>query len=127
MSYTTANFALRTVTDGRVKICHRIYRPVEFYRERDNMLRPDDLAYRGQLDGMRLAFGRYWGHDVYHHFAEDYAHFVSLWGTARRYGAAYGDDVDWPGPNCINGTFQWVWWYTEEEWRVRAERELSWA
>jgi hypothetical protein len=104
-------FAIRTVKQGTVKISGQIMRPREYYMERDGW--PCTMPYRGQLDGMRLAFGRYW-------IGQEYEHFASLWGSEEMYHSPH-KDVGWPGPNCIGGVFYWDWWYTEDKWQKTQE------
>ena len=119
MSYTTGRFAVRTVKKGAVTIGGKTFRPAEWYQERDGCLRHDerpaynDLPYRGELDGMRLAFGRYQGYEG------EALGFVSLWGSSARF---FGVEDDWPGPNCVDDVLRWDWWYTEDEWQAHQEK-----
>lgn len=116
MGYTTNRFAIRTVKDGAITIGGKTFRPREWYQERDGCLRQDarptynDLPYRGELDGKRLAFGRFPSYEAEGEFTE----YVWLWGSATRF---FEHEEDWPGPNCIDGVFRWDWWYTEAEWQ----------
>lgn len=80
-------FVLRTIHDGHVRINGKTYAPNDQH-----------LAYDGRLDGMRFAFGLYDGFP-----------FVSLWGTERTYNSD-DPDADWPGPQCVDGGFPWLWW-----------------
>ena len=43
--------------------------------------------------------------------------FVSLWGTEAAYHATTDEELNehWPGPECIDGYFNWEWWYTDKE------------
>ena len=95
-------FALRTVHAGAVRINGKTFRP------RDESA-TNGLPYADQLEGMRLAFGLYPG-------AFPAREMVSLWGTETAYCCQHDHDADgtehcdWPGPNCIDGVFQWNWW-----------------
>jgi hypothetical protein len=85
-------FAIRTVRDGRVKVDGKVYRVNENHQK-----------YRGELDGLRYAFGRY----------ADPFHFVCLWGTE----AAYRDHEIDPlkGPHIQDdGTIPWLFWDEED-------------
>ena len=100
------NGVFRTIRDGCVTIYGRTYRPAE-------RSHPTSIPYTGQLDGQRWYFGLYWG--PYSVAGTRLASFVSLWGTEA---AAKAKDEaamkeHWPGPNCINGYFQWEWWNAE--------------
>jgi len=118
MSYTTNRFAIRTVKEGTITIGGKVFRPREWYQERDGCLRKGDqpkyhdLPYQGELDGMRLAFGRYKSYET----EGEYEQFVSLWGTEDYFFRTDGNG--WPGPNCIGNVFHWDWWYTEDEWQA---------
>lgn len=103
------NGVFRTIRDGRVRIYGRTYVPTE-------RTHPTSIPYTGQLDGQRWYFGLYWGPPNYDRYdARGLASFVSLWGTEAAAMAKTGDDIKahWPGPNCINGYFQWEWWHVE--------------
>ena len=124
-SYTSKNFAVRKVRDGRVKVCGNWYAPrtgevpLDVTLKRVRKLKADKAnmnlndyhpVYEGQLDGMRLAFGRYW-------IGEQEQHYLSLWGSEKAFNC---DDTDvsdeaddWPGPNCFEGVFFWDWWERE--------------
>ena len=80
------NFAIRTVKKGQVKINGDYYKPRDSY-------------IKGELDGKRYAFGLYWR-------GTKYENFVSLWGSEQ----AFKTGDDWPGDNCIENTFYWIWW-----------------
>lgn len=86
-----SEFAIRKIRNGRVRIKGKWFYP-----------REDSRKYKGELDGSKFAFGLYWGG---HCFLD----FICLWGTEKAY---HSDDpsVDWPGPNYIDGFFQWAWW-----------------
>ncbi len=124
MSYTTDRFAIRTVKGGAVIIGGKVFRPREWYQERDGCLRRsanrlyNDVPYRGELDGMRLVFGRYRDHSE-----DGFAEFVQLWGSVRNF--THHDD--WPGPNCIDGVFQWDSWCTEEKWQKLKKMYLEYT
>ncbi len=74
-------------------------------------------AYDGRLDGQRWAFGLYWGPPNYDRYGPDgwCRAFVCLWGTEAAARARNDAEMkaEWPGPNCINGTFQWEWWHAQ--------------
>ncbi len=83
------NHAIRTIKGGAVRIRGVTFRP-----------RP---PYAGELDGLRMAFS------LYYIGREWNCEFVALWGTEKAYHSD-SPDTDWPGPNCIDGTFHWEWW-----------------
>ena len=93
------NFVLRTIVDGKVQIDGKVFVPSSRFME-----------YDGRLNGMRYAFGLYWCSD-------ELEPYVSLWGTEEAYravGAPEYDDMEWPGPDAVDGYFPWAWWYVEE-------------
>lgn len=100
-------FALRTIRNGAVTIYGRVYKP-----ERDAT----------RFDGMRAAFGLYYGPPCLQGYDEDglQTGFVSLWGSEKAY-KSDDPEVDWPGPFCEDGVFKWEWWQrqpgTEESMR----------
>lgn len=82
-----ADFAVRTVKNGAVKINHRVYEVSEQH-----------MKYDGRLDGLRFAFGLY----------KNDTRFVLLWGTEQEF---LSDDVPEPrGPHIVNGALPWTWW-----------------
>lgn len=95
---------MRTIRNGRVRIRGVLFRPDEHHR-----------AYDGRLDGQRWLFGLYWGPKNYDRYGPDgwCCAFVSLWGTEAAALARTDEDMqrEWPGPNCIDGTFNWEWWH----------------
>lgn len=99
-------FAVRTIKHGSVRIRGMVFRPDERHR-----------AYDGRLDGQRWLFGLYWGPRNYDRYdAEGFASFVYLWGTEAAARATTEEEMarEWPGPNCIDGTFNWEWWNAEK-------------
>jgi len=92
------HFVIRTIRNGQVKINGQIFRPEEMW-----------MPYDGRLDGMRYVFSLYWRGD-------EMLPFVSLWGTEAAYHATTDEELNehWPGPECIDGYFQWEWWHTAE-------------
>jgi hypothetical protein len=94
-------FAVRTIRNGEVRIGGKVFRPGD----------KGDRPYDGRLDGLRMAFGQYPGFTF-----SDGLKRVSLWGTERAYRCRHDHDADgtewcdWPGPNCIDGTFYWDSW-----------------
>ena len=99
------NGAFRTIHNGRVRILGRTYVPQTHHR-----------PYNGELDGQRWLFGLYWGPPNYDRYdARGLASFVSLWGTEAAAKAKTEDEMKahWPGPNCIDGHFNWEWWNVE--------------
>lgn len=89
-SYARPRFALRTIRGGAARIHGHTFRPDERH-----------MAYDGRLDGQRYAFGLYYDPDG------EMLDFVSLWGTEGFY---RDPDGEWPGPECIDGHFNWAWW-----------------
>lgn len=98
-------WAVRTIKNGEVRISGVTYRPEAIH-----------MPYDGRLDGLRMAFGRYWvgQHEM---TLRNGLRFVSLWGTDLAFRSP-DPDTDWPGPNCVDGVFPWDWWI-----EVRALRE----
>ena len=102
-TYTHSNrrhWAMRTVRQGRVKICGEYYYPDTRY-----------LAYDGRLDGQRFLFGRY-------PVGETYLPYVCLWGSVAL--ALAPDDTTYDalwgtGPEVVEGTYPWEWWGTEAD------------
>lgn len=97
---TRRRFALRTVKDGAVVIDGTTFKPSEAHKD-----------YDGRLDGLRMAFGRYW---------TPYGQpepFVCL-GTEAAYKGI--NHPGWPDchseckaePHCIDGYYVWQWWGT---------------
>lgn len=94
-------FAVRTIRNGRVKILGSEWEPS---RE----------PCPERFEGMRAAFGLYWGPPNWTHgngVAQRYderglMNGVSLWGSET----AFRGEDDWPGPFCEDGTFKWEWW-----------------
>jgi hypothetical protein len=84
-------FVIRTIKNGQVRINQRIFRPDERW-----------LKYDGRLDGMRYAFGLYYGP------GNEMKSTVYLWGTEK----AYHGDVEQIGrsPEAIDGYYPWAWW-----------------
>lgn len=79
--------------------------------------REHELPYDGRLDGQRWVFA------LYDHPWCDGRKRAEMWGTPRAKAcvghpsddAPGGEDFcDWPGPNCIDGWFQWSIWVEEE-------------
>jgi hypothetical protein len=87
-----AEFVIRTVRNGRVKINGNIYRPDETHMKHD-----------GRLNGKRFAFGLYAGKPD----------LISLWGTEEEYGKPVS--VDHNGPQVVNGSVPWLFWYAKAE------------
>lgn len=104
-------FALRTIRNGRVRILGDYYEPS---REPTPEL----------FEGMRAAFGLYWGPPSWGRYDErGLMDGVCLWGSEKAYHAVNDpsddDEVhDWPGPFCENGYFKW------ESWRRVVQRDL---
>ena len=95
-------FALRTVKHGRVKINDLTFVPQEHHRK-----------YDGRLDGLRMAFGLYYGPKGYDSHRESdgwNTRFVCLWGTEECYWSTDPDGGPWPGPDCVDNHFPWQWW-----------------
>lgn len=88
-------FALRTIRNGRVRIYGKDWAPA---RE----------PCPERFEGMRAAFGLYWGEPGWHRYDErGLMDGISLWGSEK----AYRDpEADWPGPFCEDGVFKWEWW-----------------
>lgn len=98
-----SRFAIRTIRDGRIRLYGRDWAPKD--------PRDGSRPYKGELDGRRMAFGRYNKHTE----EGGYEDFVFLWGTEHAYFCdARDEECDnpecWPGPHCIDGTFHWLWW-----------------
>lgn len=87
-------FAIRTIKNGRVKINGTWFYPDTRY-----------LQYDGRLDGKRYAFGLYWLNSK-----TIMADYVNLWGTEE----AYKNIDSWPGPECVDGYFNWQFWYSDK-------------
>ena len=86
------NFAVRTIRDGAVKINGKVFWPSERW-----------LKYDGRLDGMRYAFGLYWGP------GGQFQDFVFLWGREEM--SRRPDDIELEyGPELVDGYFPWAWW-----------------
>lgn len=95
---------IRTVRDGRVSIKGLWFRPDEHH-----------TAYDGRLDGLRCAFGLYWGPPGYQGYRSSdgwQTQFVSLWGTEQAY-RSIGECV--MGPECVDGWFPWEWWHSRSQ------------
>ena len=93
------HFAVRTIRNGRVRILGHEYEPSRESAERFN--------------GMRAAFGLYWGPAGYDCYDErGLLDAVSLWGSEEQYQAKTDEESErlWPGPFCEDGYFKWEWW-----------------
>lgn len=91
-------FAVRTIRNGKVRILGYEWEP---FRE----------PCPERFEGMRAAFGLYWGQPDWGHGTTRYderglMNGVSLWGSE----AAFRGEDDWPGPFCEDGVFRWEWW-----------------
>jgi hypothetical protein len=94
------NFAIRTVKNGRVKIDGVEYRP-------------NYARYNDELEGMRLAFGRYWsGKEEYIAFSTG-RRMLAVWGTERYYRAVRTESeetltiMQHEEPSAVH---DFVWW-----------------
>jgi len=108
MSWGKRRFVIRTICNGQVKILGFTFRPSNQWME-----------YDGRLDGMRFAFGLYYTGDVREPF-------VYQWGTEAAFRAPYltseiaklngveQDENYWPGPECVDDYFPWIFWYARE-------------
>jgi hypothetical protein len=85
---------IRTIRNGRVKINGIYYSP-------EDSVHPTFVPYTGQLDGKRFVFGLY-------QYGDSPLPFVFMWGSEKEY---MNPGSDWPGCNCMDGYFQWQWWY----------------
>ena len=97
-------FALRTIHKGAMRIRGLVFVPYQGHR-----------PYDGRLDGLRMAFGLYYGpkgYDTYRASDGWQTKYVALWGTERAY---RGGPDDWPGPECVDGCFPWEWWNARED------------
>lgn len=104
MSLTTDHWAERTVKDGAVVICGKVFRPTEYYQVRDGL--PCNYPYDGRLEGMRLLFGRYIG---YEGNVPCHENFVYMWGDRN----ADNGNVSIQEDGCL----PWLFWITEDQWQ----------
>jgi len=107
-------FVIRTIRNGRVKINRKWFYPDEQW-----------MKYDGRLDGMRFAFALYMKPQI----EIEYEEFVALHSTERSYRLKDPDgNIDWPGPQCVNGYAVWASWGTKEclaEFKARRDRILE--
>jgi hypothetical protein len=96
-------FVIRTIRNGSVRIFGLTFRPKGQHRK-----------YDGRLDGLRFAFG------LYHEPTADgwrwKREYVECWGTEEAYRCH--DEAEskrlWETrPDCVDGYFSWMGWYSE--------------
>jgi len=90
-------FAIRTIRNGRIKLDGKEWEPEAQF-----------MLYDGRLDDQRFAFGRYFEGVITN---TPQMPILELWGTEEFY---YNDRVDWPGPECVDGSFPWGFWHPVE-------------
>ncbi len=93
-------FVIRKIKDGRVKIFGKYFYPDDRF-----------MKYDGRLDGMRYAFGLYWTRTKSGWIIDG----INLWGTEEVYKAApykqnYEELTAIPGPECVDGKYNWAFW-----------------
>lgn len=91
------HFAVRTIRNGRVRILGHTWEPSR-------------IPCPPRFDGLRAAFGLYWGPESWQNYDErGLMDGVSLWGSEKAYTSTA--EADWPGPFCEEGYFKWEWWH----------------
>lgn len=94
MSYTTKNFAIRKIKNGRVRVGGHTY----ISRNMEGVER---------FEGLKMVFGRYWAGD-------ECQPLLNLWGEPSFFRCKTDEEIqahDWPGIDCDDdGYFSWSWW-----------------
>lgn len=108
------NFAVRTIRDGKVRIFGRDFAPEQRHR-----------PYDGRLDGMRYAFGLYYGP------GDERLPHVALWGSEEAYKLApHATEEEFAAvwnadPQIVDGFYPWHFWLATDallEQRAKEDR-----